>query len=93
MRRLFSGKHRIPRVVNTATKRILLRQLALEEENLFYLRQPYLSQEQEQGHTSALNKRRERIAQIRAQKIEMKMLKHVSFDDRLQHLKVAESWE
>lgn len=92
MRRLTSGKHRLPRVVNIPQKREMLYRLAREEENLFYLRQPFMNQEQEQVlKMIAAEKENMEAEAIKLSKI--KMRDHITFEDRLKHLKHNEPWE
>ncbi|PNF40146.1 hypothetical protein B7P43_G09770 [Cryptotermes secundus] len=54
---LFRGKYRLVKEVTAKDRNNLINDYAREEENMFYLRHPYLTYEQSQGHAQALKKK------------------------------------
>ncbi|KAK9880638.1 hypothetical protein WA026_011878 [Henosepilachna vigintioctopunctata] len=69
----------------------LKNQFAIEEENMFYLRHPYLTAEQSYGHAHALGRQEERMKRLLAVKKDFK--ENVTIESRLGHLRHKESWD
>ncbi|KAM4694902.1 large ribosomal subunit protein mL63 [Discoglossus pictus] len=83
------GKYRRPRQVTWTMKVGMIRRLEIETENQYWLSQPYMTKEQEFGHS----------AQRRAEQWEaMKKIQHANFPphkylgDHLDHLNVTKKW-
>ncbi|XP_014282029.1 large ribosomal subunit protein mL63 [Halyomorpha halys] len=89
---IFSGKHRLVKPVTKKAVALLQRDLAVEEENMFYLRHPFLTREQSKGHSKHLQKASTRLEQFRIARNE-KFAKHKTLKNELSHLKVKEQWE
>lgn len=92
VRKKWSGKNRIKVEPAEITKLGLMKRLAWEEENMFYLKHPYLTMEQERsGYAKALGKPLERKAALILNR--QNMIPDVKIEDRLNHLKVSEKWD
>ena len=89
---IFRGKDRLVKIVTNYELLKLKYDLAQEEENMFYLRHPYLTPEQSHGHAKALGKREERKIKILATN-ESRFKKNVTLNEMLGHLRYAEAWE
>ncbi|KAI5635523.1 mitochondrial ribosome protein 63 domain-containing protein [Phthorimaea operculella] len=89
---LFRGKDRLVKKVEPKHLRKIENEFAIEEQNMFYLRYPYLTEEESAGHSKALGKQ---VARIEALKeTNRKIFKQdVTLYERLGHLRVKESWE
>lgn len=53
----------------------------------------FVFQEESSGHTKSLNKRETLIAKWNYDYLQTRMKPHVTIEDRLNHLKVKESWD
>ncbi|PZC83589.1 uncharacterized protein LOC110370832 [Helicoverpa armigera] len=89
---LFRGKDRLVKRVEPKHLRRLKEDFAVEEQNMFYLRFPYLTEAESSGHTKALGK-----PEMKKEKIldnSRRIFKQdVTLYERLQHLRVKESWD
>ncbi|CAH1401994.1 unnamed protein product [Nezara viridula] len=85
-------KDRIVKPVTKKAVELLKKDLALEEENMFYLRHPFLTREQSAGHARYLQKYETRLQKYRNQRNE-KFAKHRTLKNELSHLKTKEQWE
>ncbi|CAH2230387.1 ribosomal protein 63, mitochondrial [Pararge aegeria] len=89
---IFRGKDRLVKQVEPKHLRRLERSFVTEEQNMFYLRHPYLTEEESCGHAKALGKHEAR--KMRFQENSNRMFKEdVTLYERLQHLRVKEGWE
>ncbi|XP_034827671.1 large ribosomal subunit protein mL63 [Maniola hyperantus] len=89
---IFRGKDRLVRKVEPKHLRKLEQNFAIEEQNMFYLRHPYLTEEESYGHAKALGKHEAR--KKRFEETSRRMFKEdVTLYERLQHLRVKESWD
>lgn len=89
---IMRGKNRLVKPVTKTAVEVLRKDLAVEEENMFYLRHPFLTREQSAGHSKYLQKQEARLRQYRVQRNE-KFEKHKTLKNELSHLKVKEQWE
>ncbi|GAB6026508.1 hypothetical protein CHUAL_012933 [Chamberlinius hualienensis] len=89
-RRLFSGRNRLPREVSSFNKKQVLSKLVDEEEALFYLRQPYLTKEQEDLYIKNVELPRETSAHLIKRKT---IYNHVTLKERMEFLKIKSQWE
>ena len=62
------------------------------EQNMLYLRHPYLTVEQSHGHMSHIDKTPAFWEKIFKPRVE-RFSKHVTLAERLSHLKVQEQWD
>ncbi|KAJ8361545.1 hypothetical protein SKAU_G00180700 [Synaphobranchus kaupii] len=83
------GKHRRPRAVTWQMKRGILARLEREAENEYWLSRPYMSPEQERGHSA--ERRLQRFMDFKATKA-ANMPEHKYLTDHLNHLKVTKNW-
>ncbi|XP_026740663.1 uncharacterized protein LOC113503055 [Trichoplusia ni] len=89
---LFRGKDRLVQKVEPKHLRAIKRDFAIEEQNMFYLRFPYLSEAESYGHTKELG-RPEARKEALLDKSRRLFKKDVTLYERLQHLRVKESWD
>ncbi|CAK1590389.1 unnamed protein product [Parnassius mnemosyne] len=89
---IFRGKDRLVKKVEPVHLRRLQQDFAIEEQNMFYLRFPYLSEAESAGHARALDKPKKRIMGF--QETNRKIFKDdVTLYERFKHLRVNESWD
>ncbi|XP_046385694.1 ribosomal protein 63, mitochondrial [Ischnura elegans] len=88
---IFTGKHRLVKIVTKEDMAKARNDYAIEERNMLYLRNPYLSEEQSFGHAKALGKHEQWIRDWRVKR--QKRKENVSICDHLSHLSVKEAWE
>ncbi|XP_068623790.1 uncharacterized protein [Battus philenor] len=89
---IFRGKDRLVRQVKPFHLRRLQQDFAIEEQNMFYLRFPYLTEAESSGHAKALGKAEKRMTDIIEK--QRKMFKEdVTLLERFKHLRVKESWD
>ncbi|VVC89860.1 unnamed protein product [Leptidea sinapis] len=89
---LFRGKDRLVKRVEPKHLRWLQRDMETEEQNMFYLRHPYLSEEESHGHTKALGKAEARNKYF--QDYTRRIFKpDVTLYERLGHLRTSEDWD
>ncbi|XP_018334369.1 ribosomal protein 63, mitochondrial-like [Agrilus planipennis] len=88
---IFTGKHRLVKQVTKDDLRKLREQFEIEEKNMFYLRNSYLTPEQSAGHTKALGRREEFLAKMRNRKRDF--YDNVTIESRLGHLRHSEAWD
>ncbi|XP_059053876.1 large ribosomal subunit protein mL63 [Achroia grisella] len=89
---LFRGKDRLVKKVETKHLNRIKQDFAVEEQNMFYLRFPYLSEVESSGHAKALGKREQRKEKILEQNHRY-FKEDVTLYERLKHLRVSEGWE
>ncbi|KAM3964071.1 uncharacterized protein ACR2FA_002118 [Aphomia sociella] len=89
---LFRGKDRLVKKVETKHLNSIKQDFAIEEQNMFYLRFPYLTEAESSGHAIALGKPEQRREKVMDQK--RKVFKEdVTLYERLKHLRVSEKWD
>ncbi|XP_046551090.1 ribosomal protein 63, mitochondrial-like isoform X1 [Haliotis rubra] len=87
---LYQGKNKvIPRISVDAKRRALCR-LLVEQDNLDILKNPYLTMDEEHGHTK--ERSAVKLERIRAAK-KMKMIPHRHLEVELNHLNCSKKWE
>jgi hypothetical protein len=88
-----AGKHQLVKPVTVQMKRAAVQQLLLEYENQKLLQNPFITEEEEEGHMEASG----RLAQIKAEqkdkRITERMFEHYTMAEHLEHLNVTKSWE
>ncbi|XP_067132516.1 large ribosomal subunit protein mL63 [Centruroides vittatus] len=87
---LYRGKIRIVPPVTNKRKCVMWKEMLLEEENIMYLSNPYLTEEQEKGYMEALGK--EEFWHYMLVK-EKKFLENRFIEDHLSHMNVTRCWE
>nr|XP_026501400.1 uncharacterized protein LOC113404659 [Vanessa tameamea] len=89
---IFRGKDRLVKRVEPKHLRAVESNFAIEEQNMFYLRHPYLTEAESSGHSKALGKQEQRKKSF--ENITRRIFKEdVTLYERLKHLRVKESWE
>ncbi|CAK1541535.1 unnamed protein product [Leptosia nina] len=89
---IFRGKDRLVKRVEPRHLRQLERDLEIEENNMFYLRHPYLTEAESFGHSKALGNqlaRKERLIDTSRRIFKQ----DVTLYERLGHLRVKETWD
>ncbi|XP_028172969.1 uncharacterized protein LOC114361939 [Ostrinia furnacalis] len=89
---LFRGKDRLVKPVQSKDLRKLRSDFAVEEQNMFYLRFPYLTEAESSGHSKALGKPEKRM-QAFVEESRRIFKQDVTLYERLGHLRVTEGWE
>ncbi|XP_047611803.1 ribosomal protein 63, mitochondrial [Phacochoerus africanus] len=87
--RQWIGKHRRPRPVSAQAKQNMIRRLETEAENHYWLSRPFLTAEQERGHSAV-----RRAAAFQALKAAQaaRFPAHRRLEDQLGHLLVTRKW-
>ncbi|KAL4711775.1 hypothetical protein ACJJTC_005944 [Scirpophaga incertulas] len=86
------GKDRLVRPVEPKDLRKIREDFAIEEQNMLYLRYPYLSEAESCGHAKALGKSEMRLDAM--MNIKRRFFKEdVTLFERLGHLRVSEGWD
>ncbi|XP_044763730.1 uncharacterized protein LOC123320459 [Coccinella septempunctata] len=85
------GKEKLIKQPTMKDLQDLKNKLAIEEENMFYLRHSYLTPEQSHGHALALDKQEQRMKRLIQVKKEFK--DDVTIESRLGHLRHKEAWD
>ncbi|CAH0402822.1 unnamed protein product [Chilo suppressalis] len=89
---IFRGKDRLVKPVLSKHLRKVQAEFAVEEQNMFYLRHPYLTEAESFGHSKALGKAEKRLAGF--QNLTRRVFKEdVTLYERLGHLRVSEGWD
>lgn len=88
---LFRGKHRLLKEVTPKDRNNLINDYAREEQNMFYLRHPYLTFDQSKGHAQDLKKKEQWIDNFR--KTHTKYRDHFTMEMQYSHLNVKDAWE
>ncbi|XP_042209310.1 ribosomal protein 63, mitochondrial-like [Homarus americanus] len=88
---IYGGKHRkTPKVTELETGNAT-KKLQVEEQNMFYLRHPYLTLDQSWGHAKALGKAK---AFIRQKNVEQqKVMPNVTLEERYKNLRLTDVWD
>ncbi|KPJ05229.1 hypothetical protein RR46_01984 [Papilio xuthus] len=89
---IFRGKDRLVKRVEPRHLRRLQENFAIEEQNMFYLRFPYLTEAESAGHVKAMGKVEERKRACRDKNLKI-FKEDVTLYERLKHLRVKESWD
>jgi len=89
---IFKGKHRLVKPVTGLDVHEKLRDLQREEQNMFYLRHPYLTTKESFGHSKEqgrFEKWMTKWKKLHAQKFGQ----HKSIENHLVHLRSTDGWE
>lgn len=89
---LFRGKDRLVHPVLSKDLRKIRQDFEVEEQNMFYLRHPYLTEAESSGHAKALCKAEKRKAAFE-NKTRRIFKQDVTIYERLGHLRVSEGWD
>ncbi|CAG7837568.1 unnamed protein product, partial [Allacma fusca] len=87
------GKHRLAHGIYPRSLESLAKRIRTEEQNLFYLRHPYLTVEQEDGHAKELKKFDKWLNNKRLENAVFRTRPSVRMEDKLGHLNVSSAWE
>ncbi|XP_071110981.1 large ribosomal subunit protein mL63-like [Haliotis cracherodii] len=87
---LYQGRNKIIPRISVAAKRRALCRLLVEQDNLDILKNPYLTGDEEHGHTK--ERSAVKTEQLRASK-QLKMIPHKLLEDELNHLNCSKKWE
>ncbi|XP_037823330.1 ribosomal protein 63, mitochondrial [Lucilia sericata] len=90
---IFRGKRRLVKPVSKKAMETLEREYQRQEKTMLLLRHPYLTVEESFGHVKDLKKSEAKINMWNDAKTMKKLKPHVTLEDRLNHLKVKESWD
>ncbi|KAI9590346.1 ribosomal protein 63, mitochondrial [Glossina fuscipes] len=90
---IFRGKRRLVKPVGRRAMETLRREYEREEQVMLLLRHPYLTLEESHGHVKHLQKSEVKITNWNDATTLKKMKPHVTWEDRLNHLRVKESWD
>ncbi|KAK4326419.1 hypothetical protein Pmani_003072 [Petrolisthes manimaculis] len=88
---IYTGKHRLYPKVKDCVIENVNKKLALEEQNMFYLRHPYLTLEQSWGHATAMGKGKEFIQRKTLEK--EKWMEDVTIESRYATLNNKDVWD
>ncbi|XP_050312523.1 ribosomal protein 63, mitochondrial-like [Anthonomus grandis grandis] len=88
---IWRGKIRLSKEVTLKHLQDLKDKFEIEEQNMFYLRNAYLTPEQSFGHARALGKNQERYVATMTKRKEY--YDNVTIESRLAHLRVNEPWD
>ncbi|XP_058814893.1 large ribosomal subunit protein mL63 [Topomyia yanbarensis] len=88
---IFRGKYRLVQRVTPGAVQTLTRDYKQIEHNMALLLRPYLTLEQSSGHAKELNKKAAVIGKWKEQ--QLKMNRHVTIKEMLEHLNVKTAWE
>ncbi|XP_012253891.2 uncharacterized protein LOC105684821 [Athalia rosae] len=89
---IFRGKNRLVKQVDEKSLKQLRWDYELEEQNMLFLRHPYLTVEQSYGHATAYGKPEKRMEGLKQLKID-KFSRTTTLKDRLMHLQTSETWD
>ncbi|XP_049767605.1 ribosomal protein 63, mitochondrial [Schistocerca cancellata] len=89
---IWRGKYRLVWIPDDKAKKDLVGDYRREEQNMFYLRHPYLTLEQSSGHAKELKKHEQWLAEKIKEK-PRRFPENVTLEKRLCHLRFQESWE
>uniref|UniRef100_A0A6B2EFF0 Putative ribosomal protein 63 mitochondrial n=1 Tax=Phlebotomus kandelakii TaxID=1109342 RepID=A0A6B2EFF0_9DIPT len=90
---IFRGKNRLVKPVSKRAMERLRTEYDLMEQNMLYLRHPYLSIEESSGHTKELGKTEAKMAKWRDYNLELKRKPNITIEERLACLKIKEAWD
>lgn len=88
---IYRGKQKLIKTPTIKDLQELKNQIAIEEENMFYLRHPYLTFEQSNGH--ALDLKKNELRMQRLIKVKKDFKDNVTIESRLGHLRHKECWD
>ncbi|XP_076037573.1 large ribosomal subunit protein mL63 [Oratosquilla oratoria] len=88
---IYIGKNRVTPKVGPLAVEGARKRLAQEEENMFYLRQPYLTLEQSWGHAKELGKDKTWLYNVRQK--QKKFQPDVTIEERFSVLKNNDRWD
>ncbi|XP_026755043.1 ribosomal protein 63, mitochondrial [Galleria mellonella] len=89
---LFRGKDRLVKQVERKHLNRIKQDFDIEEQNMLYLRFPYLTEAESSGHAKALGKQEQKFNEIIEQRRRY-FKEDVTLYERLKHLRVTEGWE
>jgi hypothetical protein len=91
--KIWAGKHRFTHKPTEDNLVRLRKRFQVEEQNMFYLRHPYLTWEETQGYAKELGKHEKWLANVKA--LNMKPYRdHATLEDRLvAPLNVTNAWD
>ncbi|GAB0091600.1 Ribosomal protein 63, mitochondrial [Sergentomyia squamirostris] len=90
---IFRGKNRLVKPVSRIAMERLKIEFDLMEKNMLYLRHPYLTIDEESGHTKDLGKKEANITKWKNHNMELRRKPNVTIEERLACLKTTEAWD
>ncbi|KAL1450401.1 hypothetical protein WDU94_002772 [Cyamophila willieti] len=87
-----AGKYRLVKLVTDINKARQIEEYKIEEQNMFLLRHPFLSVEEERGYVADQNKHEKWLTEKRLLVLK-KFEKHTKLGDHLCDLRSGESWD
>lgn len=89
---IWQGKFRIVKPVTDLAKANKIVEYKIEEQNMFLLRHPYLSVEEEKGYLKEQNKHEKWVNEKKTAQLK-KFVKHTKLADHLCDLRSQEAWD
>ncbi|XP_050520143.1 ribosomal protein 63, mitochondrial [Daktulosphaira vitifoliae] len=89
---IFKGKHRLVKPVTGLDIAAKLRDFEREEQNMFYLRHPYLTKEESYCHSKEQGRFEKWIRKWKLIQAD-KFSQHKPMSDHLMHLRSSDGWE
>ncbi|XP_030386623.1 ribosomal protein 63, mitochondrial [Scaptodrosophila lebanonensis] len=90
---IFRGMRRLIKPVSKNAMESLKREYERQDQIMLLLRHPYLTVEESSGHAKELQKREKMVAKWTEAQTLSKLKPHVTIEERLNHLKVKETWD
>ncbi|XP_055697330.1 uncharacterized protein LOC129798291 [Phlebotomus papatasi] len=90
---IFRGKNRLVKPVSKQAMIRLRAEYDLQEQNMLYLRHPYLTIEESFGHTKELGKPEAKMARWKDYDLEQRRKPHITIEERLSCLKIKDAWD
>ncbi|XP_055678257.1 uncharacterized protein LOC129787004 [Lutzomyia longipalpis] len=90
---IFRGKDRLVKRVSKRAMERLRVEYDLMEQNMLYLRHPYLTIEESAGHTKELGKNEAKMSKWQDYALELKRKPHITIEERLKCLKIKDAWD
>ncbi|KAK7086339.1 Ribosomal protein 63, mitochondrial [Halocaridina rubra] len=90
---IYGGKNRKRPYVDEPVIASKVKAIQLEEQNMFYLRHPYLTLEQSWGHAAELGRRKDFIQSKHVQRVNEKTKPHVTLEEQYDMLRVRDVWD
>jgi len=90
---IWGGKHRLTHRVFPWNIESTVKKLKVEEQNMFYLRHPYLTEKQEFGYAKELGKKVKWMDSKKLEKAAFQVKPSVRIEERLNHLLHTNNWE
>ncbi|XP_064097080.1 large ribosomal subunit protein mL63-like [Macrobrachium nipponense] len=90
---MYRGKHRKRPYATEEAIAARIKFLKMEEQNMFYLRHPYLTLEQSWGHSQELGKQKAFIREMHLMKLNRNAKPSVTIEERYDMLRNNDVWD